>query len=730
MADEITIAHLKKGSDGGWVIQSNTEHSNNVAALARQFAAAFDMGDWGYIMGLLHDKGKERSAFQQYIRHDSGYDLRAKVPAEHYHAFVGGLIVKRVLPQYYTLMGNPIMGHHRGLYDYTDLEEQEAKDIPTSEGVTLPTDMTPPALPKWWNTLQLEDIHHIERMLFSCLVDADWLDTEAFMKPEQAACRRGKSTLTALYPRLEKFLQDLANKARPSAVNTIRQEIQQACRNSASDAPGFYSLTVPTGGGKTLSSLLWAMLHAVKYGKRRIIIAIPYTSIIVQTAATLRHIFGPENVLEHHSNVTIDEDKDEATAQAAKLATENWDYPIIVTTNVQLFESMMSHRSSACRKLHNIAESVLILDEVQTLPTGFLQPIVDTLSTYERIFGVSVLFTTASQPVLAGKHRGTNPSVLFQGLSHITEIIPADAHLHDRLRRVTLSIDETPRTYDEIAQQLMQHDRVLCIVNTRRDAKEIFDRLPDEGIKIHLSRMMCPCHVSQQIANMKSALQDPTKAVIRVVSTQLIEAGVDIDFPVVYRQEAGLDAILQAAGRCNREGKQELCTTYMFSLTAEHSLPRGYITQCNNARRNMGSRHDWFSPEAMACYFLQLYSRINSFDAKDIKALVYERQNRQMEEASKAFRLIDDATQAVIVHWQDSPALIERLKSEGPSYTLMRQLGQYAVNLRQHNLDQMVNDKIVEQVVEGIYVAADSSQYDEEVGLLTANQWLEETLII
>lgn len=726
------ISHIRINEQSELECQSNEEHSLGVAELAHQFASEFGMGDFGYVMGMLHDKGKEKDEFQNYIRYENGLvDKKTYTQENKAHAYVGGLLAKQLYPSLSALLENPIMGHHRGLYDYCDLENEEQKTLP--EEVSLPK-LSTLSLPLWFkpDILQPRDFHHIERILYSCLVDADYLDTERFMQPAEFSLRGSKASLTELLPRLNTYLASFGEPK--TDVNKIRCKVQRICQDKANDAPGFYSLTVPTGGGKTLSSLVWAMTHAVRHGKKRIIIAIPYTSIIVQTAAILRNIFGEENVLEHHSNVTVDDAKDMEVTRKLKLSTENWDYPIIVTTNVQLFESMMANRSSECRKLHNISNSVLILDEAQTLPTDFLQPIVDSLDTYQRLFGTSVLFTTASQPVLEGIHQGTNPGVGLTGLRHIEEIIPKEWNLHDQLRRVELDINDTPRTYDEIADMLIQHDRVLCIVNTRRDAKEIFDRLPDEGVRIHLSRMMCPAHVSEKIDEMKRALHDPKYKVVRVVSTQLIEAGVDIDFPTVYRQEAGLDSVLQAAGRCNREGKLPLCTAHMFSLAAEHALPRGFITQCNNARLNMSKDHDWFSPDAMSHYFLQLYSRIQSYDKSDMKHYLYEIDSKgqyiMFETAAQKFRLIDDDTVSVVVYWGDALLLVEQLMREGPTYSIMKKLSQYSVNLRRHDFDEMKKNGIIEEKIEGFYVTFGRNQYNKDVGLLTDNQWLEETYII
>lgn len=731
MNESTYISHIRKTEDGKIIaLQSNDEHSRGVAKMAQTFADEFGMGDFGRVMGLLHDKGKEKDEFQNYIRFENGLtDRKAYTQEGKAHAYVGGLITRKVLKQGFSLIENPIMGHHRGLYDYADLEVEEQKKIPDEVKIPSNEDFSI-SLPSWFHStsLQQKDFHHLERMLYSCLVDADYLDTERFIQPQQAALRGNKAKVEELLPMLEKYLSRFGEPA--TEVNKIRHEVQQACLAESKGSSGFYSLTVPTGGGKTLSSLVWALHHAVHNGKKRIIIAIPYTSIIVQTAAILRSIFGEQNVLEHHSNIDLREQEENESTERLKLATENWDYPIIVTTNVQLFESMMASHPSQCRKLHNVCNSIILLDEVQTLPTEFLQPIVDSLDTYQRLFGVSVLFTTASQPVLEGNHQGTNPTVVLKGLAHIKEIIPAHANLHDRLRRVSLDIDETPQTYDEVADKLAKYDRVLCIVNTRRDAKEIFDRLPKDGIRIHLSRMMCPAHLSAKIEEMKDALADSTNKIVRVISTQLIEAGVDIDFPVVFRQEAGLDSILQAAGRCNREGKLPLCTTHVFSLTAVHALPQGFITQCNNARKNMGKGHDWFSPQAMTNYFKQLYSRIQSFDKKNMEYYLYKMNELMFETADKKFQLIDDSTVPVIVNWKESLSLLRQLEADGPSYSLMKVLSHYSVNLRQYNLKQMVNKGIVEEVIEGVYAAKYGGQYDKDVGLLSGNQWLEENWIV
>lgn len=732
MKNSDIISHIKRDEDDRIVsFHSNKEHCTGVANLAKTFADEFGMGKWAYTLGLLHDKGKEKHQFQAYIRNVNGIPVNSYYTNEgKAHAYVGAIMAKRMFgKQALQLFCNQIASHHRGLYDYDELEEIVNRAIPeeVTEEVTEETEKPQLEAPSF--KPGKEDFHHLSRMLFSCLVDADFLDTEAFMNEDNANERGCGASLASLASRFDRYLEQLRHNARKSDINTIRAKVQARCGEMSGKPKGFYSLTVPTGGGKTLSSLLWALRHAICHGMKRIVIAIPYTSIIVQTAQILKQIFGEENVLEHHSNFDPSDIIDARLRHKAKLATENWDYPIVVTTNVQLFESMFSNKPSDCRKLHNLVNSVIILDEVQTLPTEFLQPIVDALKAYQRMFGTSVLFTTASQPILSGIIEGCNPRATFPGIDNITKIMPQDFPLHDKLRRVSLEIDETGSSYDDIAKRVSQHERVLCIVNTRNDAREIYSRLPQDGLTIHLSRMMCPLHVSQTIKKLKKALSENEEQIIRVVSTQLIEAGVDIDFPVVFRQEAGLDSILQAAGRCNREGKLPSATTYVFSLSKGHNL-FGSINDANQARISMTNIDDWFAPEAMTEYFRQLYCRKETFDKKDIKGLLYNNSEICFEQASKTFRLIDDAGKAVIIRLNENTELIERLKRDGITYSLLKQLSQYSVNVRERDFRKLLSYGAIEEIQDGIYVVNDKAQYDEHIGLRLDNHWMNELLMI
>jgi len=634
------IAHVRENDKA---IQSLDSHQEGVAKRAKQYADEFGFGELAYNIGMLHDKGKEQKEWQNYIKKVSGLEENAKFNEHVNHAYVGALIAKKIYPQIYPLLAYPILGHHAGLHDYIDYEAVfNDKTIPND--VITPDKTADLAIPSTIADFGNIGCHHLFRMLYSCLVDADYLDTEEFMDERTYNLRGRKSSIEELWDKLKTYLDNLKEKSEENhlPINDLRNDIQHSCYENAESAPGFYSLTVPTGGGKTLSSLVWAIRHAIKYNKKRIIIAIPYTSIIVQTAEILRTIFGEENVLEHHSNVDYssydNNESPDINKLRNRLATENWDYPIIITTNVQLFESMFSNKPSVCRKLHNIVNSILILDEAQMLPIDFLQPIIDSLKVYQKSFGVSVLFTTASMPALKDDVVRYGKTML-RGIGTIQEIVPDEMNLTEKLKRVDLHfIDKEQLSYDEVAEKLMRHKKVLCIVNTRKDAQEIFTRLPKEGKTYHLSRMMCSKHINDVLERIKKDLNN-NEDIIRVVSTQLVEAGVDIDFPVVFRQEAGLDSILQSAGRCNRNGKLAPSLGQVFVFALDKPLPKGYISHSNNSRKNMVNTTEWFGKDAICEYFLQLYSRINSFDTINVKTRLCDPWNFDFKSISEKFKL-------------------------------------------------------------------------------------------
>lgn len=536
------------------------DHLEEVARMAAGFAGRFDAAEWARLAGLWHDLGKHRREFQEYLtgRRDRGGD----------HAVFGALLAKQRAAgnELWIVLAFVIAGHHTGLANLKRDEGPQALvtrlqvDDELLEACTRDAtpDLTAPELPPppaWLDPAAPEaraDVstyrRRVEmwtRFLFSSLVDADFLDTERFYRGDRRTGLPSGSTMPALARRLDEYVDNLAAKAEETPVNRVRAEVLSACRGAAELAPGLFSLSVPTGGGKTLAGMSFALRHASRHGLDRVIAVIPFTSIIEQNVGVYRRALGDDQVLEHHSN--LDPEKE---TRANRLASENWDAPVVVTTAVQFFESLFANRSSRCRKLHNVAGSVVLLDEAQTLPPGFLAPVLDVLRELVAHYGCSVVLSTATQPALS--QRDTLP----EGFRDMREIMPEPASLARRLVRFQVewpALEAGPVEWPELAARLASHDQVLAIVHRRQDARDLVRLLPAEN-RYHLSAWMCAAHRKQVLERILRALKHGE--VCRVVATQLIEAGVDVDFPWVYRAMAGLDSLGQAGGRCNREGRQ------------------------------------------------------------------------------------------------------------------------------------------------------------------------------
>jgi CRISPR-associated endonuclease/helicase Cas3 len=504
-------------------------------------------------------------------------------------------------------------------------------------------------------------------------------------------------------------------KAEQTPVNIARQEILSFCKNAAQQPSGLFTLAVPTGGGKTLSGMAFAFDHAVKHEKSRIIYVIPYTSIIEQTAGILSEIFGAENVIEHHSN--LDPDKE---TQRSRLSAENWDAPIIVTTNVQFFESLYAAKSSRCRKLHNLINSVVILDEAQLLPPELLEPCVEVINHLVAYYGVTVLLSTATQPALPN-------------LDSPQEIIADPVVLYQRLKRTEIFMppELNHRSgWQDIADQIQQHDQVLCVVNTRRDCYELHKLMPKGTI--HLSALMCGEHRSKVIRQIKKRLKDSLTA--RVISTQLVEAGVDIDFPVVYRALAGLGSIVQAAGRCNREGrlnaKGRLGEVHVF--VPPKPSPRGLLLKGENTTRELLALADFRPdhPQAFTRYFELFYSRVNDTGCRFKELLQRDVPDIQFRTAGNEFRIIDDqAQQPVFVQFGDSGRWLDELRRIGPRRQTLRKLQRYTVNISRKDFEKAKMDGLVEQLWPGFWLWI--GNYDLIYGLdLFGTGWAPEDLMV
>jgi CRISPR-associated endonuclease/helicase Cas3 len=618
------------------------------------------------------------------------------------------------------------------------LEDILHPDIPLPDLSALPIDGkngNPPGTFALWG-----------RMLFSCLVDADFLDTERFLDGEKFAARSGYPSLGKLTVHFERHMDDKLESLRARgehelAVNRLRADVLRQCREKAERAPGVFTLTVPTGGGKTLSSLAFALRHAITHGKRRIVYGIPYTSIIEQTADIFRAVFGDDNVVEHHSSVESEEREE---TQRSRLACENWDAPLIVTTNVQLFESLFARKTSRCRKLHNLIGSVIVLDEAQLLPVDFLQPILDVLTLLVRDYGVSLVLCTATQPALT-RQDSFDPGKRLRGFdeSKVTEIIDDVPAIYSALKRVKVHRPadlDTPREWVDIKADIAQNEAVLAIVSRRKDAADLYHLLLHadhaEGL-FHLSALMCAQHRSDTLQRIKAALEERRKSLargeaaapVRVVSTQLVEAGVDLDFPVVFRAMAGLDSIAQAAGRCNREGRLACGEVHVFVPPTQPppGLLRQAATECGVIWKQIDPDVDPIDVKLYPRYFHRLFAR--DLDARDIcEALRVGRDGDvRFRDAADAFHLIDDKDGAtVIVRYrsdetkEDIGALIGKLEAEGPRRWLMRKLQRYTVTIYRHDADRLLrlgDIRCVERCP-SLYVQASDTLYDPRLGLL------------
>ena len=742
------IAHAVKDASGAWRNPHDlAEHLTGVGALAACNAQTFGAEDWAHLAGLWHDLGKYRPAFQNYIRTASGYDAEnahiegaGKVD----HSTAGAVHAVDVLGEGAgRLLAYLIAGHHAGLPDWNGDNSslfQRLEAARKAEFLKEVTDQRPPEIilrgkrPESRPKGVAADLHLWLRMLFSSLVDADFLDTESYMNSDKADTRSAYPNIDNLLARFTDYMEQLAASAEPTTVNRIRTDVLHQCIERAVEerGSGLYSLTVPTGGGKTLSSLAFALHHAanLKHKKRRVIYAIPYLSIIEQTADVFRKIFG-EDVVEHHSN--LDPDKESARS---RLASENWDAPLIVTTNVQLFESLFAARTSRCRKLHNLVDSVVILDEAQLLPPEFLEPCLATIRTLSKHYGVTFVLCTATQP--AFQPRNIN-GVDFAGLPDVRELMNGGPHVQDSndlyqgLDRVKLGWPDTHVTtsWDELAERIICHDQTLSIVNRKTHARELAKRLPDA---LYLSTDLCGAHRAERIEEIRIRLEANRQRVksslpvcpLHVVSTQLIEAGVDVDFPVVFRALAGLDSIAQAAGRCNREGQlmrgEEKAKGEVHIFVPPEPAPSGLLLKGENATKELlGLDPDpTLTPKLFDHYFRLWFASLNSMDKEGILNLLTPGNGLEISfrTAAEKFHLIADDGAPVIVRWGEAEKWVTKLKAGDPDRWIMRKLQRYTVNVRRNALDRLVAQNDVEEILPGLYAQTNDLLYDEVFGFL------------
>jgi len=670
--------------------QTLQEHLENTAELAERFATGFAPG-WGRIAGIWHDAGKYQRAFQEYIRCDPEAHVGGRVD----HSSVGALIAKgrKALGVAFA-----VAGHHGGMPDFEDLRERlerKASLLADAQANGLPdwvTQVGLPAYPDWLRVAQdLATLSLWTRFLFSALVDGDFLDTERFYAGGAERDVGPRPNLKELKVRLEGHIVRKAESAEKTAVNEMRARVLDACRNAAQLEPGAFTLTVPTGGGKTLASLAFALDHAVQHGLCRVVVVIPYTSIIEQTAEEYRKALGRDVVLEHHTNV----DPERETA-ANRLASENWDAPVVVTTSVQFFESLYANRPAKCRKLHRVARSVVVFDEVQTFPANLLAPVRHVLSELTEHYGTSVVLCTATQPAL---------------LQGVREILPDSegefAAVADRCE-IRLPQTEEAITWEALADAIRQHTQAMAIVHRRVDA-QVLANLVGDGC-LHLSARMCAAHRSVVLAEVKRRLAAGEPCLL--VATQLVEAGVDVDFPEVYRALAGADSLAQAAGRCNREGRGH-GTLHVF--VAPTRAPRGILQTAERVARTMWLEGllDLKAPGTFREYFARLY-RVAETDARNVMAA--ERAQR-FEGAAEAFEMIPESGEPIVAPYGDSGWRVEDIQRNGISRIRMRRLQRFLVNLYSQEIAELRQAGAIHRIADTFWAVVPGFQiYDQRWG--------------
>lgn len=727
------------------------EHLKNVAARAKVYAAKLGAGELGYYGGFWHDLGKYQLDFQKYLEQcHTASSLGAGKPSKGVpHAIHGARLAMDLCP----ILAPIIYGHHAGIPGseikqklahpdlikaYEEVIQQATHDLgDLKPPVDLQSTLQNPPQNPYSGELLI-------RMLFSCLVDADYLDTEEHFKPDIAQSRGSKIAIAELWSAFQKaqgqFLENLS-EARNSKtqVNRVRAEVYNACLKAAALEPGIFRLAVPTGGGKTRSSLAFALRHAMQHGLERVIVAVPYTSIIEQTVQVYGEMLGHEAVLEHHSAIKtyFDHEKDVRREDAqrseaqARLATQNWDAPLVVTTTVQLFESLFANRPSRCRKLHNIVGSVIILDEVQTLPIGLLKPIVSVLRELVQRYRVTVVLCTATQPALEENSR------YFEGFkpgSVRDIVVPEQARTHFReLKRVTYEPPVQAWSWEQLAEDIQGDSQALVILNTRKDALSTLDALgastaefqvveaPQLAVRealaqqsvLHLSTLLCGAHRREVLGTVKLRLKNHQPCLL--VSTQVVEAGVDLDFPVVYRALGPLDRIVQAAGRCNREGKMQGKGRVVIFEPLEGGMPKGeYATAVATTKRFLQRPDlDLYDPKIFAEYFQSLYQGVPS-DKHDIQGL---REKSNYPEVAAKFKLIEDNTTPVVIQYDNKVrGLLSQIRRRGLFSSDRRQLQPYIVNLRQREF-QEADER--DEIAPGLWVWR--GNYDPVRGIAIGN---------
>jgi CRISPR-associated helicase Cas3/CRISPR-associated endonuclease Cas3-HD len=709
-------AHSSENTEKSW--QTIVEHLDKTAKIAEECASKFNAGEFGYICGMLHDLGKYSQKFQRKLQSEKLYVDHSTAGAKEAINLYGDKVGR--------LLAYCIAGHHSGLSDYGTAASTEGtlfarlnKEIEDycayKDELDLISSKTLPRLPvRPINSNQGFTLSFFIRMLYSCLVDADFIDTETYMS-DILKPRGNNVTVAQLNIIFNNFLSTMVSDT--TKINMKRKEILESCLSMANSDTGLYTLTVPTGGGKTYSSLAFALNHAIFNDLERIIYVIPYTSIIEQNAKVFKYVLGDENILEHHSNYqfdNIDSEYLQEVNEKLKLASENWDIPVVVTTNVQFFESLFSNRSSKCRKIHNIAKSVIIFDEAQMLPIQYLKPCLLAVTELVQNYGSTAVLCTATQPSIK-ENKLLSPSI------NPIEIMDNPRQLYEDFKKVKV-VKKGELDDETLADELNELEQVLCIVSTRKHAKEIFNRL--ENNAFHLSTLMCPLHRQKILSEIRQRLKD--KLPCRVVSTQLIEAGVDVDFPVVYRSIAGIDSIVQSAGRCNREGRLKEGKVFVFKPVSEYAKVKGYLERTAKVADMVFRKYeDPISLEAIDYYFKMLYEieGEQSLDKKDIVDC-FEEKYKQLEfdfqTAAEKFKLIESNTYSIVIPYnEDARKLINKAQFSPYPLSVARQLQPYTISVYEYEYKTLLKNTALKTINDSFIVLENfEKNYNQSTGLI------------
>lgn len=738
--------------------QKLIDHIEGVSNLTEEFVSKFFTKNVGKVLGLLHDLGKYSDEFQQRIR---GENIRVD------HSTAGAIICDKLEKEYskqkkvealiFKILKYPIIGHHCGLLNYgASVDEDKTitsrlnkendlcdfseykNEIPENEIRKI--EFTKNEIEFFKNIILKNDnfaMQMLIRFLFSSLVDADRLDAQKFSEGENSVVlNKNNMSLEKMLEIFNDFMEKKRESSEENKINKIRNEIFESCIKKSSGGIGIYSLCVPTGGGKTLSSLAFALNHGVKNSKDRVIYSLPFMSIIEQNAKVYSNIFGEENVLEHHCNFNFSNEfggddgnyspgkieKDlkiqNSTSEKErklkyKLSTENWDMPLIITTNVQFFESTYSSKTSSVRKLHNIFNSVIILDEAQVIPNEYLEPCTKVLEELVKNYNCTILICTATQPEF-------QKNGLISENFKITEIIDDTQKLFEDLKRVEVKYIDKQNVLD-ICEKMNSYNQVLTIVNTKSHAKEIFENLEFSEGNFHLSTNMYPNHRRKAIEEIRERLSSGKEC--RVVSTQLIEAGVDVDFPVVFRSVAGIDSIIQASGRCNREGKRENSFVYVFSPEDSKHLGEGYLKLTAQTGMDViNTTENILSLEAISKYFSEIFFNTeDKLDKHGILKLINNfkagHMNYDFESISNAFNLIESQGVPIIIPHGEAEKILNSIKNSSHSVRpLIRKLNSFSVNIPEKNLKYLIENGDVYELEEGIFVLKNLEMYDLKFG--------------